>query len=294
VAQDVSDAARARLIASGACAAVPGCEDGALPFAIARLTGGTANETYRLDTRAGSFVVRFNDAGGAALGVDRRREALLHESAARAGLAPRLLASDPGGQFLITEYVDGAVWREADMGDPVQLARLAGRLRLLHSLPVPAAPAFDPAQLLARHLERIAVADPAASEDLGPLLARAHRVLAEARQARRPECIVHGDMHHSNLLEAGALYLVDFEYAAVTDPLFDLACLTAYYPQACPHVNLLLSESGLGPETTAEMLGEVSWLYTFLSYLWYRAFRLRARATPQDAAQERALRARLW
>jgi aminoglycoside phosphotransferase (APT) family kinase protein len=263
------------------------------PLAITRLTGGTANETYRLDTRAGSFVVRFNDAGGAALGVDRRREALLHDSAARAGLAPRLLASDPGRRFLVTEYLDGAVWREEDMSDPVQLARLAGRLRLLHSLPAPQVPAFDPALLLSRHLERIAVVDPAAAADLGPLLARALRVLAEARQACRPECIVHGDVHHSNVVQGGELYLLDFEYAAVTDPLFDLACLTAYYPRACRHANLLLTESGLGPETTAEMLREVTWLYTLLSYLWYRAYRLHAQATPHDAAQERALRARL-
>jgi thiamine kinase-like enzyme len=125
------------------------------------------------------------------------------------------------------------------------------------------------------------------------LLARAQHVLAEASRVGRPSCIVHGDLHHSNVLEAGGPHLVDFEYSAVTDPLFDLGCLTAYYPQALPHADLLLAESGLEPTTTSEMLSEAAWLYTFLSYLWYRAFRLHARASAQDAAQERALLARL-
>ena len=29
--------------------------------------------------------------------------------------------------------------------------------------------------------------------------------------------------------------LIDWEYAAVGDPLIDLACLLAYYPQVLPH-----------------------------------------------------------
>jgi aminoglycoside phosphotransferase (APT) family kinase protein len=293
MAQVVSDAARTRLIASGVLAALPGCEGGAQPLAIATLAGGTANETYRVSTRAGSFVVRFNDPGGAVLGVDRRREVLLHQSAARAGLAPRLLAVDPNGRFLVTEYLAGATWQAKDMGDPRRLTRLAHRLRLLHSVPAPDVPAFDPAALLSRHLERIASVDAAAAADLEPLRLRAEGVLAEARLAGRRASIVHGDLHHSNLLEAGGLYLLDFEYSAVTDPLFDLACLTAYYPQAGAFGDLLLAESGLGPQTTRDMLLEAGWLYTFLSYLWYRTFRLRGRASPHDAAQERALLARL-
>ena len=293
MAQVVPDAALARLIGSGVLAALPGCERGAQPLATAPLTGGTANETYRVQTRAGSFVVRFNDPGGAVLGVDRRREALLHDCAARAGLAPRIVASDPEGRFLVTEYLAGVSWRAPDMGDAAHLARLARRLRLLHSLPPPPAPAFDPAALITRHLARIGAADVDAATDLEPLLARAQCVLAATRLAGRAPCIVHGDLHHSNVLEAGEPHLLDFEYSAVTDPLFDLGCLTAYYPQALMHADLLLAESGLGPTTTSEMLSEAAWLYTFLSYLWYRAFRLHARMSADDAAQERALLARL-
>jgi len=179
------------------------------------------------------------------------------------------------------------------MGDAAHLARLARRLRLLHSLPPPPAPAFDPAALITRHLARIGAADVDAATDLEPLLARAQCVLAATRLAGRAPCIVHGDLHHSNVLEAGEPHLLDFEYSAVTDPLFDLGCLTAYYPQALMHADLLLAESGLGPTTTSEMLSEAAWLYTFLSYLWYRAFRLHARPSAQDTAHEHALFARL-
>ena len=51
-----------------------------------------------------------------------------------------------------------------------------------------------------------------------------------------------------------AALLLDWEYAAVADPLFDLACMLAYYPQAAAHADALLDSSRLAGLGTAEML----------------------------------------
>ena len=57
------------------------------------------------------------------LGVDRRREAVLHAAAARAGLASRVLAADPAGRYLVRSS-----WRErrgeaADIDESAASAR---------------------------------------------------------------------------------------------------------------------------------------------------------------------------
>jgi aminoglycoside phosphotransferase (APT) family kinase protein len=276
-----------------ALAHVPGCEAGAEPLEMSPLAGGTANSTYRVRTRDGEFALRLHDPGSTLLGIDRGSELLLHQAAARAGIAPALIAADPAGRFLISEYRGGAVWRPQDMGDPVRLQRLAQRLRALHALPAPPAPDYDPSRLLDAHAERIARADAAAGSQLTPWLKRAQRILRDCALARRPHSIIHNDLHHSNILDTGAeLYLIDWEYAAVADPLFDLACLIAYYPDAGAHAPMLIDVSGL-PGVELALLQQAAWVYTLLSYLWYRVLALTSAPNPADAAQERELRRRL-
>jgi aminoglycoside phosphotransferase (APT) family kinase protein len=280
---------------AAALARVPGCEAGAPPEELTLLGGGPANASYRIVTRRGAFVVRVHAAQSALLGVDRGREALLHAHAARAGLAPTLIAADPGGAFLITEFVPGRVWEASDMGEPSALARLGERLRTLHGLPAPEVARFDPGALLQRHVARIAAADSADGAALVPWLERAGAILGACPGSGRRACVVHNDLHHANVVCAGSgLYLIDWEYAAVTDPLFDLACLLAYYPPAVRHASLLLEASGLAAPGAARALADLTWVYVLLSYLWYRALRLNGPAAHQDAMDsERALLIRL-
>ena len=107
--------------------------------------------------------------------------------------------------------------------------------------------------------------------------------------------LFHSDPHHSNLieLEDGRLLLIDWEYAAVGDPLFDVACVLAYYPAATPHALRLLQAAGLAAQATPEMLEHEVWLYSLLGYLWYRARRLEVSGTDAELAAERSMLERL-
>ena len=254
---------------------VPGCES-APPLAVEPLAGGTANVSYRVRSLQGWFVVRLHRPYAPELGVDRRREARLHAAAAAAGLAPAILAADPGGSFLVTEYADARRWDSEDMEDPERLMLLARTLGRLHALPAPQTPAFDLATLAAGHVAAIVRTEPAAAGVLGPLLVRAQGILAEQTAAARPHCIVHNDLNHANLLGEAPLYLIDWEYAAVADPLSDLACLVAYYPQLMSQLPLLLAESGLA--ATPGQLRQAAWVYSLISDLWHRRVQLAAAA----------------
>ena len=258
---------------------VPGAESGA-DIQVQALAGGTTNATFRVQTRAGRFVVRLHEPYVLDLGVDRKREALLHGAAAAAGLASRVLAADPAGRYLVSEFLDGAPWQAADFADEKRLWDLAQTLYELHALPAPEVSRLELSMLLERHLAGIAAQDGAAAQVLRPQVARALGILARLAQADRPACIVHGDLSHANVIGAGQPRLIDWEYAAVADPLIDLACLAAYYPPVLAHGTTLLRRCGLPASVTVSVLEDLAWVYGLLSNLWYLRLELARRHPP--------------
>ena len=141
------------------------------------------------------------------------------------------------------------------------------------------------ADLIIRH-------DPAETARLQSLARARRRGVRAFEPAQRPPCIVHCDLHHGNVLTADRVYFIDWEYAQVSDPLLDLACIMAYYPRAVPHGGLLITAAGLDEHGATEaMLAELTNVFNLLTYLWYRARRV-ARTVPATDLQieSRALR----
>ena len=294
MAQDIPTASNARLIPAAALARVPGCEAGRRPDAIAVLHGGTVNSSFRVDTRAGRFVLRLNAAEGGLLGANHEREAQLQRAAAQFGVAPPLIYADRAQGFMITKYIDGRAWEASDLARPEALRWLGARLRALHDIVAPAVAPFDLGALLRGYCARLTAAAPAERALLASLLEQSEATLALCASGGRSATIVHNDLHHSNLIEADRLYLIDWEYAAVADPIFDLACVLAYYPQAQPHAQDLLDAAGLAEAASIAVLMAASSLFVLLSFLWYRMRRLtREVAAAADLAAEDALLRRL-
>jgi thiamine kinase len=258
-----------------------------------RLPGGTMNRSYRVETDAGRFVARIHNEAAATLGADHGREAKLHAAAAAAGLAPALLHVDAHCRFMIMEYVPGPTWTDADLGRPERLRQLASTLHALHSVTPPDVAPFDIGVSIERLHGRLCEALPDEGAALSRFIDRARVALLLSDSARRPRVVIHNDLHHTNLMGIGPLVLLDWEYAAVADPLLDLACLLAYYPQVTVHAGALLDASQLSGEVSPAMLSAATWLCVLVSYLWYRVRRLSGPASPQDLAAEQGLLARL-
>ena len=251
---------------------VPGWRPGAAPRRI--LHSGVHNRAFRIDTPDGRFVVRLQAANAAVLGADHAREVLLHSVAARAGIAPPVVFADPQGRCLVTEYAEGTVWTAAEMRSQASLERLAELLRSLHSLEIPAVAPFRLDELIRQHCRRLAAAFPDERTALERLARDCMTQLEAVGGAKRAPAIVHNDLHHSNIIDGPRLVLVDWEYAGVADPLFDLACLLAYYPEARKMGGMLLECAGLGTSATVAMLRTAAALFRTLSDLWTRVGRL--------------------
>lgn len=266
MAAQVPSAERLKAPPPWALARVPGLGDGEVPLLLAPLGGGSVNEVFRVDSRLGRFVVRLNGPAWRRPGVDRGRELALHRAAAAAGIAPPIVAADPQAEgLLIMQYQDGRVWREQDFDDVAALRRLGERLQMLHALAPPAVEPFDPWAVAQGYLRQI-VEPPAAAP-----LAHLERCCAGLTRQSFGACIAHGDLAQSNLLEGSRLWLLDWEYAQLSDPLMDVACVLAYYPLAGRHRAELAAAAGLGAQALGEELSQRITIYQGLSWLWHLA-----------------------
>jgi thiamine kinase len=272
VVQELPPARAHALIPAEALSQVPGYSRAA---GITPLAGGVVNSTFRVETAAGKFILRLHDASSVALGTDHIREAHLQNAAAAAGVAPAVLYADPLQRFMVSEYIEGRVWSAADFADVARLHELGETLLRLHAVVPPVPAPFDLAALLRGFAERIGRMAPEMQPLLAQLMARAEYSLRECGTEARAPVVFHSDPQHSNIIQAaGGLVLIDWEYAAVGDPLFDLACVLAYYPQALPHASVLLHAAGLGAQATMPMLENATWLYVLLNFFWECARRL--------------------
>ncbi|HEY6484687.1 MAG TPA: choline/ethanolamine kinase family protein [Steroidobacteraceae bacterium] len=274
-----------------ALAHVPGYSAGAAGVTIERLAGGSVNRSLRVCTGAGCFVVRLSAQSDAWLTPDRSAERVLQTTAAQAGIAPRILHADARDRWLITEFVAGRLWNEADFACASQLARLGSTLRQLHRLPAPAVGRFELLAVLRRYVQRIA---PVATEDLTLCLGKAQRAWEVSGANGRAPAILHHDLHASNIIDESEAtpVLIDWECAAVSDPLLDVACILSYYESARPHSRLLLQHSGLA-DVTPPQLAAALWLFDLHTLLWYRERRLRLPATAAELEAERRLAVRV-
>jgi thiamine kinase-like enzyme len=255
---------------AAALARVPGLEGGELPLQVLPLEGGTVNQLWRVDTRVGRFVVRIDGPQARRPGVDRAREFLLHTQAAAARLAPAIIAGDANSGIMISEFIDGRRWEASDCLDRSALHRLGERLSRLHQLTARTAP-FEPLRIAEAYVS----AAPALGEELAGTVTGLVGAVAAAQQrfAEDPagRVIIHGDLNHLNLIDAQPLWLIDWEYAQVADPLLDLGCLLAYYPGAQAHSGELLAAAGLGAHAQRGRLAAATFLYQAMSWLWHVA-----------------------
>ena len=253
---------------AAALAWVPGVDGSAPPLRVERLLGGTVNESWRVDTTQGRFVLRIEGPTWRRPGVEREREQRLHAAAAGAGLAPRLLLrAEPDG-VQVSEYLEGRSWSEADFMQASQLLRLGERLAVLHALEVPAGILpFDPGACARAYLQLLGPSDIASrsAEQVAEIEAAASLVAEGDGRL----CIVHGDLAQTNLLDGAQLWLLDWEYAQRADALYDVACTLAYYPQARPLASQLLAAAGLTGPDLGQRLAAAIRVYEGLTSLWH-------------------------
>lgn len=253
-------------------ARVPGCEGGRPPQRVAALSGGRGcNVVLRIDTNAGRFVLRRRHPPLDRPGSFSRNELECHRIAAASGLAPRLIDAAEDGAWLLMEYIAAEPWCADRLFTAEGIEALGSQLQRLHALLLPKdLPAIDAAQIARGYLQQIATRDGDLAAALTTELRGVEEDAREIAAATDRSALNHGDLQAANLIGPAPM-LVDWEYAQRADPLYDVACLLAYYPALEAQRDRLLAACGLDSSWNRQILSLQQRLFTRLNRLWQYA-----------------------
>lgn len=230
---------------------------------------GLTNRSWLVRTEADRFVVRISDVGAAEeLQIDRSSEAVVLQHVVRAGIGPQILRCDPARGVLVTRYL-GATWTEQDTQSDANIGRLAGVLRSLHSLDVPArVRTVDLAATVDGYIRTLLERGTHSRLALPALRDCADETASQLRQDSTPR-LCHNDVHHLNIVGSDPVRLLDWEYAGVGEPLFDLASVCVYHRYRKPQRERLLTAYG-EPSSAInwQRLELACWLFDYIRDLW--------------------------
>jgi len=234
---------------------------------VTRLSGGVANESFRLQDGTRDYVLKLAGGAAARLGSSRRAEVAMQSLAAGEGLAPRIVLVDQAGRCVVSEFVAGRAPLESEMRDPAFLARVGAWCARLHALGVPAG--IMPVDFGSRAAGYLARIPDVSGSGVVP---RLRRELERRRAALpRPATLVpcHHDLHRRNLVDDGArLVAVDWEYAGPGDPAADLAACARYHGLDTADIEALAGGYGGADAGFRARIASVAWIFDCLWYGW--------------------------
>ena len=180
---------------------------------IAPLGGGITNRNFKVEADGQEFVLRIGGTDTELLGIDRGAEHAASLVAAELGLGPEVVAFIEPEGYLVTRYVHGEVGK-------VDAARVGAALCLLHD--GPALPGrFDSFRIVEAY--RATAGEHGVTVPSEYERAKEIADQIERRRSRAPLRPCHNDLLNANFIDDGMrLWLVDWEYAGMGDPFFDL------------------------------------------------------------------------
>ncbi len=190
------------------------------------LSGGITNKNYRVQDGEKSFVVRLCDDLHF-LGIDRRNERICQEAACEASVSPAVVHFEDG--ILISRYIDARTLTDDDVQDPAMLIRLSTVLHRLHDAREHLAGEmlyFCPFQTVRTYTATSKRVGAKLPDDIHVLLEDANSLSRQMSPFRPVLC--HNDLLAANVLDDGEkIWLVDWEYAGIGNPIFDLASVSS-------------------------------------------------------------------
>jgi aminoglycoside phosphotransferase (APT) family kinase protein len=229
---------------------------------LRRLGAGPLADSWLVAHAEQQLVVRQDRPRAARIGLDRDGEFRVLRAAHRHGLAPEPLAWEPQRRVLVTRFLPGESWDRQDGGVPADpWRRLGALLRRVHALAPGGLPRFRPAMVLEDYARAAGTRDARA-------MARDLAGRSEGLYHEAPWVLCHHDPHLGNVIgEPGVL--IDWEYAALGHPLFDLAFVIEYHGlDDAAGSALLAGWAGPSPAVSLDKLEDFREFVAGINDLW--------------------------
>jgi thiamine kinase-like enzyme len=195
---------------------------------IERLDGALTNVSYKVTVGGAAYALRLAGEGTAHF-IDRSAEEHNARVAAAAGVSAKVLYFDARDGTMVTRFVDGVTMNAGegfgrDSGAPGRAARA---LKRVHTVGRIFRSRFDVFAKIEDYLGLLREGRTPLPEGYHEVKrgVNAVRLALEASPAPLVPC--HNDPWPGNLLDAdGRVYLLDWEYSGMNDPVWDLADLS--------------------------------------------------------------------
>ena len=191
------------------------------------LSGGLTNLNFVIEDRGMRFVVRIAD-DIPLHGIMRFNELAASRAAHAAGVSPEVVHAEPGAMVL--RFIDGETFGEAEVRRATADGRMLPLLRRVHNDIVK----YYRGPLLAfwvfQSMRGYNIVLREGDSRMAAELPRYHAINDELEAAVGPVRLVfgHNDLLPANFMDDGErLWLIDWDYAGLNSPLFDLANLAS-------------------------------------------------------------------
>ncbi len=208
---------------------------------VASRLGGLTNRNYLIEAGQTRYVLRIPGEGTAEY-IDRLAESVAARSAAKAGVNAPVVFFDAEDGLMMTRFVDGAATMNAHrFADLAAVERAAVAFRQLHERAEPFATDFRLFTMIDDYKKLLASKGTTLPDGYDDVQAQADsaRLALEAAPVQLAPC--HCDPLCENFLDTGErMFIIDYEYAANNDPMWDLGDLSV--------------EAGFGPAQDQALL----------------------------------------
>ncbi len=240
------------------------------PVVIEPFDTGLTNQCYLVQAGDKRCVLRLNAKNSRVLGLDRVNEAVALRHAEEAGLGAPIVYCSPQQGVLVTLFVEGRQWTETQAQTSFNIERLANLLKQVHALPV-TTKALDPRRVTDHYWKGVRDQFVVIPPRFQALRQKMERLMLATQTDYPQRCFCHNDIVCANIIDAGdRLFLLDWEYAAMGDPLFDLA-VVVHNQQLNEQQLQYLLECYLGyinSSVRRQFLSNYA-IYIYIDMLWY-------------------------
>lgn len=249
-------------------------------FDLTEISGGTTNRNYRLHIANRDFFLRMPLSPEINLGSDLQLEFEVLQKLMPLGIAPYPYYYNPDHQVMITEFMhhDGV---DLDFSNYAHRQVVVNLIKSFHNSQITIHKSFNPFEIIDSHIADLKFRDAALPNDLEKIIVKLVEEIKVANVFHDNEALCHHDIHPGNILKCGDRYvLIDWEYAAMSDPLYDVASVASIAFWNDAQTEQLLKE--YNPYSTEEDLQRIKQLRKLSDIRWYLWCELQKSQFPGD------------